>query len=60
MKSAPTDERMLQMAERDMQEVFKGIVKRDIERLKQQREQKKRDSESSNAEIIRQPVESPA
>ena len=60
MKSAPTDERMLQMAERDMQEVFKGIVKRDIERLKQQREQKKRDGESSNAEIIRQPVESPA
>ena len=60
MKSAPTDERMLQMAERDMQEVFKGIVKRDIERLKQKREQKKREAEASNAEIIRQPVESPA
>ena len=60
MKSKPIDERMLQMAERDMQEVYKEFVQKHIERDRQKREQKKRDAEASSAETVRQPVESPA
>ena len=62
MKSKPIDERMSQIAERDMQEVYKEFVKKNMEwhRRKQEREQKKRDAEASNAETVRQPVENPA
>jgi len=60
MKNTPIHELMLQMAERDMREVHDQFVQKHIERERQKREQKKRDTESSSAEIIRQPVESPA
>ena len=60
MKSTPIHELMARGSDRLAQEVHDQFVQKHIERERQQREQKKRDSESPNAEIIRQPVESPA
>ena len=62
MKSVPINvkELMTQGADRLAQEAHDQFVQKHIERERQKREQKKREAEASNAEIIRQPVESPA
>ena len=62
MKSIPVNvkELMTQGAERILQEAHDQFVQKHIERERQKREQKKKEIEASNAEIIRQPVESPA
>ena len=62
MKSIPINmkELMTQGADRLAQEAHDQFVQRHMERERQKREQKKRDTEVSSAEIIRQPAESPA
>ena len=61
MKSKPIDERMRQICERDAEEACAEFIKKNMEwhKRKQEREQKKREIEASNAETVRQPVESP-
>ena len=60
MKDTSIRELMTQGGERILQEGHDQFVQKHIERERQKREQKKRDAEASSAEIIRQPVESPA
>ena len=62
MKSTPINvkELMTQGADRILQEAHDQFVQKHVERERQKREQKKREIETSSAEIIRQPVESPA